>query len=72
MLGKGKNHCGKKISIIYSYYLGNFKRQKEETKMRERLIKVMQQCNQLVNIMYVEKEGSLTKWNVKVIGILVI
>ncbi|MEK3987635.1 hypothetical protein MHB77_30340 [Paenibacillus sp. FSL K6-3166] len=40
--------------------------------MRERLIKVMQQCNQLVNIMYVEKEGSLTKWNVKVIGILVI
>ncbi len=37
--------------------------------MREQLIKAMQQPNQLVNIMYVAKEGSSTKWRLKVIGI---
>jgi len=37
--------------------------------MREQLIKAMQQRNQLVNIMYVAKEGSLTKCRVKDIRI---
>lgn len=37
--------------------------------MSEQLIKAIQQRNQLVNIKYVVKEDSLTKWRVKVIGI---
>ncbi|WP_268808052.1 hypothetical protein [Lysinibacillus mangiferihumi] len=37
--------------------------------MREQLIKAMQQRNQLVNIIYVAKENSLSKRRVKVIGI---
>lgn len=38
----------------------------EETKMREQLMKAMQR-SQLVNMMYIAKDGSVTKRRVKVI-----
>jgi len=41
----------------------------EETKMREQLMKAMQR-NQLVNMMYIAKDGSVTKRQVKVIKIV--
>jgi len=37
--------------------------------MREQLVKAMQ-CNQLVNMMYVSKNGSVTKRRVKIIKIV--
>ncbi|ACA40714.1 transcriptional regulator [Lysinibacillus sphaericus CBAM5] len=41
----------------------------EETTMREQLIKAMQR-NQLVDIMYIAKNGSVTKRRVRVIKIV--
>lgn len=49
--------------------LGSFWGWWEETELREQLIKAMQR-NQLVNIMYVAKDSSVTKKHVKVIKIV--